>query len=132
MALIQELTFFRRPYFKVLHRVSHARSVFGMERPDVIFAAAKHVEAAFQSGPSQRRKSYAANPGLANHPSQLIGVRIEHFLVGHAHQKTSGHAVPECAARLHNTAASQLQEPRQCVSRKLRARGILFRKICFE
>src|SRR4030095_6734041 len=95
-ALVQQLGLRRRSHLEILQAATDSGSLLYMHRIDVVAPSAQDVETAFEARPACRGKSSSEGPGLADHPAQFQGVRIEHGLVWQAHQKTPGNGVPNC------------------------------------
>jgi hypothetical protein len=81
-----------------------------MKRADVVCAAAKDVQSALESGPAQGRKACAETATFTNQPANLGRLRIQHGLIGKAHQELARHGVPKTAASFYNAAAAKLEE----------------------
>ena len=114
-----------RPHIETLQAALDSRPVFLVHRLDIVLPGPQHVQTALQAAPAGRWKTGSESAGLANHPAQFSGVRIEHRLVRQAHQKPAGAGVPRRAAIPHDAPSAQLQESRQHASGKMDPRGKL-------
>src|SRR5262245_39972548 len=124
ITLIEELSLSGGPYFETLQPATDPRPVFDVNRPEIVVAAPKEIEAAGQPAPFRGRKSNATGRTIQDQAPQLSGFRIQHCLVWQAHQKPAGHRIPQRSTSPHDTASAQLQEPRQRATRYMRMRGI--------
>ena len=108
-------------------RVPDSRSVFRVQRPDVVVALAQHIEPAFQAIPAQGGEPGTEGPGLTNHSVHFQRIRIKHGLVRKTHQKPSWNCVPKHVTGFDNVTSPQFHEPRQDTSWSSCARASFYR-----